>query len=105
MILFKPYHIPLILDGRKTQTRRIWSKPRAKIGSIHKVKTELLSKDHHCLIRILDVYPERLGDISAEDAKAEGGYSIDEFIKAWKRINHEWNPDQVIYVVKFMTEK
>jgi len=32
MILFKPYHAKLILEGKKTQTRRLWRKPRVKIA-------------------------------------------------------------------------
>lgn len=101
MILFKSYHIKPILRGRKTQTRRVWKRQRAKIGSIHKVKTAMLSKDYHCKIRILDVHQERLGDISADDVYAEGYPSIDEYIDAWIDINGSFDPDLVVYVVTF----
>jgi hypothetical protein len=101
MILFKPYHVEEIIAGRKTQTRRIWKRPRAKVGAVHLVKTELFSKEHHCKIRILDVRRERLGDISEDDARAEGGYTVAEYIEVWREINGVWNPDQDVFVVTF----
>lgn len=101
MILFKPCHVEMIKAGAKTQTRRVWKRPRAKVGSIHKVKTVMLSKDYHCKIRILDVRRERLGDISEDDARAEGGYTVAEYIEIWKAINGVFDPDQLVYVVDF----
>jgi hypothetical protein len=101
MILFKPYHVEEIIAGRKTQTRRIWKRPRAKVGAVHLVKTELFSKEYHCKIRIIDVRRERLGNISEDDARAEGGYTVAEYIEVWREINGVWNPDQLVYVVDF----
>ena len=51
-LLFKPEHIGLIHSGRKTQTRRLWKKPRAKVGVVHKAKTALFSQDYFALIKI-----------------------------------------------------
>lgn len=101
MILFTPRHVEMIKAGRKTQTRRIWKRPRAKVGAVHLVKTELFSKEHHCKIRILDVRRERLGDITEDDARAEGGYTVAEYIEIWREINGVWNQDQLVYVVTF----
>jgi hypothetical protein len=101
VILFTPHHVEKIKAGAKTQTRRAWKRPRAKVGAVHLVKTELFSKEHHCKIRILDVRRERLGDISEDDARAEGGYSISEYIQVWKSINGVFDPDQLVYVVVF----
>ena len=70
MLLFKPEHALLILSGTKTQTRRIWKKPRAKVGSIHLAKLKMLSTDFFAKLEILDVHLERLGDISEEEALA-----------------------------------
>jgi len=66
-LLFKPEHVGLILSGRKTQTRRVWKKSRAKVGAVHKAKTALFSPDHFALIRITGLRRERLGDIILED--------------------------------------
>jgi hypothetical protein len=35
------------------------------------------------------------------DARAEGGYSLAEFKEYWRRVNGEWNPDDVVYLIKF----
>jgi hypothetical protein len=62
----------MILSGRKTQTRRIWKKPRAKVGAVHLAKTKMLSREYFAKLRILDVYREFPSDISDDDARAEG---------------------------------
>ena len=103
MILFKPEHIKLIHQGIKIQTRRIWKKPHCKPGSVHKAKTEMLSKEFHAELFIIDVHKEHLLDISDKDAWCEGGYTREEFLKKWDEINPKipssTNPE--VYVVTF----
>ena len=101
MILFKPEHAKLILEGKKTQTRRIWKKPRVKVGNIYKAKTRLYSKDSFALIKITGLRREKLREISLEDVKKEGFESLGEFMNAWMRIHGDWNPDEEVYVVDF----
>lgn len=102
MILFKPQHADLILSGRKTQTRRIWRRQRAIVGSIHLAKTLMLSRDFFARLEILNVYKERLGDISDEDARAEGYPNRAAYLQAFRDINHDHiDLDQEVYVVKF----
>jgi len=105
VILFTPRHVEMIKAGEKTQTRRVWKRPRAKVGAVHLVKTELFSKEHHCRIRITGLRSQRLADISEEDARAEGGYTVAEYIQVWREINGDWNPDQLVYVVDFEVVK
>jgi len=100
-MLFKPEHVDLILTGRKTQTRRIWKKPRAKAGSVHKAKTVLFSKEYFALIRITDIRKDRLGDISLEDVRREGYETLEAFKEEWIRINGAWDPELEVYVVSF----
>jgi hypothetical protein len=100
-LLFKPEHVSLILSGRKTQTRRIWDRPRAKAGAVHKAKTLLYSRDYFALIRITAVRKERLGDISLEDVRREGYDNLEAFKEEWIRINRAWDPELEVYVVSF----
>lgn len=103
MLLFKPEHIKLIQKGIKTQTRRIWKKPRCKPGSIHKAKTRMLSKDYYAELRIVSIHKEFLLDISERDAWCEGGYTREEFLRKWDEINPGYpsssNPQ--VYAVTF----
>ena len=87
MILFKPEHIGPILAGRKTETRRIWSRWRANVRSKHLAKTKLLSKEYFARLYIVDRREERLGDISEEDANAEGYSSREEYLAKFAEIN------------------
>lgn len=87
MILFKDEHVEPILNGTKTQTRRLWKSKRAKIRSIHLAKTVMLSKEFFAKLHILDVRRERLGDITQEAARAEGYSSREEYIEKFKEIN------------------
>ena len=107
MLLFKPFHKDLILSGIKMQTRRIWKKPRCKPGSIHLAKTQMLSKEYFAELFIVDVQKEFLLDISEKDAYAEGGYTIEEYLKVWDNINPKHlsitNPE--VYVVCFIQKR
>jgi hypothetical protein len=100
-LLFKPEHIGPILSGRKTQTRRLWKKPRAKVGAVHKAKTALFSRDHFALIKITAFRKERLGDISLVDVRREGYDTLQAFTEEWIRINKIWDSELEVYVVSF----
>jgi len=100
-LLFKPYHIEPILTGKKTQTRRVWKKPRVKVGNIYRAKTHLFSKNYFALLRITGLRKEKLGDMTEEDAIAEGAKSLTHFREIWQDIHGSWNPEQEVWVVEF----
>ena len=101
MLLFKPEHVRPILSKLKTQTRRIWTTRRVKPGSNQKCKLKMMSRNYFALIRILEVYQERLGDISPVDAIAEGYSSPEAFFEEWREINGKVDLDLVVWVVRF----
>ena len=87
MLLFKPEHVGPILAGSKTQTRRIWSRWRANVGSTHLAKAKMLNKEHFAKLYILARWEEYLGDITEKDALAEGYQSREEYLKKFAEIN------------------
>jgi hypothetical protein len=101
MALFKRKHIELILQGRKTQTRRIHSH-EWKLGSVYGVRDKLFGKPV-AHIMVVRKFRQRLGDISAEDVGKEGYRSLREFQSAWEEIHGEgrWEPNLMVTVYEF----
>ena len=90
MLLFKPHHVPMILEGKprwKTQTRR-FGKRRWRVGAVHPCATRLFDPGAvFARVLILRVWPERLGAISHEDSNAEGYDTAHDFLVAFHEIN------------------
>lgn len=103
MFFFKEAHVAGILDGTKTQTRRMHLSPRARVGSIHQCRTVMMRRDScFARIKILRVWPEELRDISDEDAIAEGGYTREEYIAKLVEITKgEVQLDTALYCYEF----
>jgi hypothetical protein len=104
-MLFKLEHVEPILSGCVTQIRKNWSKPMAKVGSVHKAKTALFSKESFASIRITGLRKERLGDISLEDVYKEGYDDLESYKAAWKRSAGAWDPNIMVYIVNFELEE
>jgi hypothetical protein len=104
-MLFKPEHVEPILSGRMTQIRKLWDKPMAKVGSFHKAKTALFSKDYFASIIITGLRREKLGAVTIEDAMREGYDDLVSYKEGWKRINGYWDPNSVVYVVSFQLKE
>ena len=104
-MLFKPEHKQMILNGKKTATRRAWKKPMVKVGGIYKCKLKMLSKEYFAKIQVTKLYKQRLHEMTLEDAKKEGYNSIGDFEEEWIKINgHIWRMQEV-YVIEFMVVK
>lgn len=102
MILFKKYHIPLILDLTKDITRRE-GKKRWNIGSFHQLKTGFRRDLVFAGARIDDVYEEKLGDISSQHVLREGYETKREYFEVYRRINKLVlvNLDRLVWVIEF----
>ena len=103
MILFKSVHVFPICIGLKTQTRRTWKTARVKVGSVQLAKTQMISKAYFARLKVLAVYQERLGDMTEQDAYDEGGYTLEGYKETFERIYGFYDPDLLVYVVKFET--
>ena len=99
MVLFKRRLLELVLQRRKTQTRR-FSKYELTVGRIYPIK------DNYCghprgYIKITQKFKQRLGDISEPEAKAEGFNSIEDFQAYWESNIGDWNPELIVKAYEF----
>jgi len=100
LMIFKPSHIDLILCGKKTATRRNCSRC-PKVGTVHKLQTKFYTKEYFGKIKIIDVYSQKLGEMTTEDAIAEGYPSIEEYKEVFAEIYGVWNPNLEVKVITF----
>jgi len=100
-MLFKPEHKQMILEGKKTATRRAWKRPMVKVGGIYKCKLKMLSKEYFAKIKVTELYEQELGEMTDEDAEKEGYKDVEDFRNIWIKINGSWYGDRVVYVIEF----
>ena len=93
---FSKVHADAILKEIKTQTSRKAKEPRLQKGVTVRAQVT-----HFADLEVTDVYRKKLGDFDEEDAKREGGYTLDEFKEVWKKLHGGWNPDESVYIVRF----
>jgi len=88
-----------LLKGMKTQTSRTGvPDPKIKAGAIVRAA---IWEPHVADLRISSVERKRLKYFDEEDAKREGGYTLEQFKKLWKKTHGEWDEDQLVYVIHF----
>jgi hypothetical protein len=85
MILFKKRFIEQILSREKTSTRRV-GKKRWNVGSTHQLKISFFSESF-ATVSIKSVRQEKLGEISLDDARAEGFDTPVEFVRSFAEIH------------------
>lgn len=101
MILFRPEHVAPILEGRKTQTRRLGNK-RWNEGAIHQCSTRLFDPAAiFARVRILQVWRHQLHDMTHPMVMAEGFDSHLEFRRAFFEINPGLKGDPMVWAVRF----
>jgi len=89
----------LLLEGVKTQTSRTdIPDPKVKVGAtVH----ASIWEPHVVDLRITSIERKRLRYFDEEDAKREGGYTLEEFRKKWKKAYGEWDENQLVYIIHF----
>lgn len=103
MLLFKKWFIPQILgeaEPLKNTTRR-GGRLRWRIGAIHTFKTNYNNDSAFAKAKILRVYRQHLFDMNEDDAFREGFWSLEEFKKAWIKINGNYD-NQEVWVIDFV---
>ena len=105
-MLFKNYHIYPMYLGVKTYTRRLWVKPKVKIGGEYPVTHKLFydPEDIVGYICVEQLYKQPLRMMTEEDAYKEGAYTVEAYRKVLCDISRDqWENLQyaVPYVVKF----
>jgi len=97
---FSKAHADTILKQIKTQTSRKAKDPRIRPGITVRAQITYFAD-----LEIEDVYRKKLGDFDEDDARREGGYTLDEFKEVWEDIHGEWNPEESVYVIRFRLSK
>jgi len=97
---FSHEHYKKILQGAKTQTSR-----KGLPVNMHKGSLARASVTHFADLEVTEVYRKRLGEFDEDDARREGGYSLEGFKKVWIGIHGEWDPDEAVNVIRFKLSK
>jgi len=93
---FSRAHADGILAGTKTQTARKSKDPKIQPGAIVRGAITRFAD-----LKVIDVQRKKLRDFDQEDARREGGYTLEEFKNVWANLHGEWNPDETVYVIQF----
>ncbi len=113
------YTLDLLLSGRKTQTRRIakagetaipaddriiavqtHGRDKYRVGKTYAVQPSRTAASV-ARIRLIGLKRERAGDISLEDAQAEGYASREEFFATWQQIHGANALDLAVWALTF----
>ncbi len=100
-LLFRPEEVKLILYGSKTIALRPLRRTRMRAGSVYDARLRVASDRAFAQLLILDVYRRRLGELTEEDALAEGSGSLKELRRRWEESYHRWNPYEIVRVIEF----
>jgi len=88
-----------LLKGIKTQTSRTQiPDPKIKAGAIVHAA---IWEPHVADLRVTSIERKRLKYFDEDDAKREGGYTLEQFKKLWKKTQGDWDEDQLVYVIHF----
>jgi len=92
-----------LIRGVKTQISML-SIPNQKIKAGATVRAAIY-EPHVADLHITSIERKRLKYFDEEDAKREGGYTIEQFKKQWRKTHGQWDEDQLVYVIHFERTK
>jgi len=98
-LTFSANEMKPIIDGTKTQSSRV-NPPDPKIKAGSKILATVW-EPRFAELQIVSIERKRLKYFDEEDAKREGGYTLEKFKKEWQRTHGEWDDDQFVYVLHF----
>ena len=92
-----------LIEGKKTQTSMTSiPDPKVKAGAIVHAA---IWEPNIAELRITSIERKRLKYFDEEDAKREGGYTLQGFKRMWKERYGDWDENQLVYVVHFEKAK
>lgn len=102
-MIFPPKHAHLVASGRKTQSRRPAKGPLPtyKVGKTYTVTTGM-GKPAVGHIQIIAAELQTLGNLSYQEAKAEGFKSRDEFFDYWRETYGNADPVLEVWAYAFI---
>jgi len=100
-LLFRPEDVRLVLYGSKTSTIRPLRKTRMRAGMVYDAKINIVSDRPFARLLVTDIYRKRLGQLTEEDAAADGARSLEEFRKGWEARAGGWDPSEIVRVIEF----
>jgi ParB family chromosome partitioning protein len=100
LLPFSHEHCKKILQGNKTQTSRKGLPLNVRKGSIVRASVTYFAD-----LEVTDVYRKKLNEFDEEDAKREGGYSLEQFKEVWERIHGVWEPNEAVTIIRFKLSK
>lgn len=95
-LTFNHRNYKAIVAGEKTQTTRRRLDPALRPGTMVRGAVSYFAD-----LEITEVIRKRLAELTQEDARREGGYTLEQFRDMWERQIGPWDPDEVVYLVQF----
>jgi hypothetical protein len=92
-----------VLSGKKTQTRRRINPGRRflyRAGKSYSVKPRR-TQAGVARIEVVNIRQEPLGEMTHEDALAEGFASVDEYRQLWIKQYGAFDPEERVWVIEF----
>ncbi|MFN0070259.1 MAG: ParB/RepB/Spo0J family partition protein [Chloroflexota bacterium] len=99
-LTFNHRNYKAIVASEKTQTTRRRLDPSLKPGTMVRAAVSYFAD-----LQITDVVRKRLGELTAEDAQREGGYTLQQFKDMWERQIGPWDPNEQVYLVQFEVDR